>query len=257
MVIVEDFDDPAVLNRVAQKLQDAIAQPFEIEEHDIYVTSSIGISVYPDDSDDPRACSSTPTSRCTGRRSSGATPISSSTPISRERPAEAAHAGKRAAHRASRKRARAALPAGRTHRRHGRSSAPRRCCAGTTRSTATSRRRSSFRSPRSQGSIHALGDWVLQTAAEQCAAWRKAGLPLTVSVNLSGAAVLSRRPGAAHFGDRARRRLRAVVDRARGHRVEPAARPRRDPQGAAAAARRGLLGGDRRLRHRLLVRCRT
>ena len=53
MVIVEDFDDPAVLARIAQKLLDAIAQPFTIEEHDIYVTSSIGIAVYPDDSDDP------------------------------------------------------------------------------------------------------------------------------------------------------------------------------------------------------------
>ena len=36
------------------------------------------------------------------------------------------------------------------------------------------------------GLIHALGDWVLRSAAEQCAAWRKAGLSLTVSVNLSG-----------------------------------------------------------------------
>src|SRR5260221_3436568 len=53
MVIVEDFDDPSVLGRIAQKLLDAIAEPFEIEEHDIYVTSSIGIAVYPDDSDDP------------------------------------------------------------------------------------------------------------------------------------------------------------------------------------------------------------
>ena len=42
-----------MLGRIAQKLLDAIAQPFEIEEHDIFVTSSIGIAVYPDDSDDP------------------------------------------------------------------------------------------------------------------------------------------------------------------------------------------------------------
>ena len=55
MVIVEDFDDPAVLSRIAQKLLDAVAQPFRIEENDIYVTSSIGISVYPDDSDDPES----------------------------------------------------------------------------------------------------------------------------------------------------------------------------------------------------------
>jgi diguanylate cyclase (GGDEF)-like protein/PAS domain S-box-containing protein len=53
MVIVEDVDNPRALGRVAQKLLDALAQPFMIEEHDIYVTSSIGISVYPDDADDP------------------------------------------------------------------------------------------------------------------------------------------------------------------------------------------------------------
>ncbi|HWC46098.1 MAG TPA: diguanylate cyclase, partial [Casimicrobiaceae bacterium] len=53
MVIVEDFDEPHVLGRIAQKLQEAISQPFRIEDHDIYVTSSIGISVFPDDSDDP------------------------------------------------------------------------------------------------------------------------------------------------------------------------------------------------------------
>jgi EAL domain-containing protein (putative c-di-GMP-specific phosphodiesterase class I) len=35
------------------------------------------------------------------------------------------------------------------------------------------------------GLIHALGDWVLNSAATQCAAWRRAGLELSVSVNLS------------------------------------------------------------------------
>jgi len=36
------------------------------------------------------------------------------------------------------------------------------------------------------GLIHALGDWVMRTAAAQCATWHRAGLPLTVSVNVSG-----------------------------------------------------------------------
>src|SRR6476646_7355191 len=53
MVVVEDFDEPAMLGKIARNLLEAVAQPFKIEEHDIYVTSSIGISVYPDDSDDP------------------------------------------------------------------------------------------------------------------------------------------------------------------------------------------------------------
>jgi EAL domain-containing protein (putative c-di-GMP-specific phosphodiesterase class I) len=35
------------------------------------------------------------------------------------------------------------------------------------------------------GLIHALGEWVLKTAAAQCVAWRNAGMPLSVSVNLS------------------------------------------------------------------------
>jgi EAL domain-containing protein (putative c-di-GMP-specific phosphodiesterase class I) len=35
------------------------------------------------------------------------------------------------------------------------------------------------------GLIHALGDWVLRAAAEQCVEWRAAGLPLSISVNLS------------------------------------------------------------------------
>ena len=35
------------------------------------------------------------------------------------------------------------------------------------------------------GLIHALGEWVLRTAAMQCVAWRQSGMPLTISVNLS------------------------------------------------------------------------
>jgi EAL domain-containing protein (putative c-di-GMP-specific phosphodiesterase class I) len=36
------------------------------------------------------------------------------------------------------------------------------------------------------GLIHVLGDWVLRNAAEQCVEWRKAGMAMRVSVNLSG-----------------------------------------------------------------------
>ena len=77
---------------------------------------------------------------------------------------------------------------------------------------------------------------------------------LTVSVNLSGAPVLPRGPRAAHLRDRRRPRgaspswIELEVTE-----TSLAARPRRDPQGAAPAARRRLHGRDRRLRHRLLV----
>ncbi len=42
-------DDAA---RMAQKILEAVSQPFAIEGHDIYVTTSLGISLFPDDGED-------------------------------------------------------------------------------------------------------------------------------------------------------------------------------------------------------------
>ena len=39
--------------KVAEKICDAIMQPFILEEHTVYVTTSIGISLYPIDDRDP------------------------------------------------------------------------------------------------------------------------------------------------------------------------------------------------------------
>ncbi len=152
MVVVEDFDEPAMLGRIARKLLDAVAQPFTIEEHDIYVTSSIGISVYPDDSDDPEELL-----EARGRRDvplEGARPQHVPVPGRRPGPASVApaHARKRAAQRAEGRPAAPALSADRARSATTPSSAPRRCCAGTTPSTAASRPRSSSRSPRSPAS---------------------------------------------------------------------------------------------------------
>ena len=68
------------------------------------------------------------------------------------------------------------------------------------------------------GLIHALGEWVLKSAAEQCVAWRKRGDDAHGVGQSLGAPVLSRGPCAADLRDRARRRLRSVMDRARGDR---------------------------------------
>jgi predicted signal transduction protein with EAL and GGDEF domain len=185
MVIVEDFDDAAVLNRVAQKLQDAIAQPFQIEAHDIYVTSSIGISISPDASDDPRACSSTPTSRCTARRNWDAIPISFSD-----------------ADLAARRLKQHTLESSLRTRSQECALELRfqpivriadRSIVGAEALLRWHDEEHGEIAPQvfiplaeESGLIHILGDWVLKSAAEQCAAWRKAGLELTVSINLSG-----------------------------------------------------------------------
>jgi diguanylate cyclase (GGDEF)-like protein/PAS domain S-box-containing protein len=48
-VYVEDFDDPQSLSGTAQRLVDAASEPYQISGHDIFVTASVGISIYPND----------------------------------------------------------------------------------------------------------------------------------------------------------------------------------------------------------------
>jgi diguanylate cyclase (GGDEF)-like protein/PAS domain S-box-containing protein len=185
MVIVEDFDDAAVLNRVAQKLQDAIAQPFQIEEHDIYVTSSIGISIYPDDSDDPEgllkhADVAMYRSKELGRNTYqffdadlAARRLKQHTLESALRTAVKESALKlhyQPIVRIADKKIVGAEALLRWHDDEHGEIAPQVFIPLAEES----------------GLIHILGDWVLRTAAEQCVAWRKSGIDLKVSINLSG-----------------------------------------------------------------------
>ena len=48
-VYIEDFEDAQALVGTAQRLTQAIAEPCHISGHDIFVTASVGISVYPND----------------------------------------------------------------------------------------------------------------------------------------------------------------------------------------------------------------
>jgi diguanylate cyclase (GGDEF)-like protein len=185
MVIVEDFDDPAVLNTVAQKLQDAIAQPFEIEDHDIYVTSSIGIAVYPDDSDDPE-----------GLLKHADVAMYRSKELGRNTYQffDADLAARRQSQHTLEKALRIAVKENALMLHY------QPVIRITDRAIVGAEALLRWNDPEhgdvapqvfiplaeESGLIHVLGDWVLRSAAEQCAAWRKAGLSLTVSVNLSG-----------------------------------------------------------------------
>ena len=184
MVIVEDFDDPTVLGRIAQKLLDAIAQPFKVEEHDIYVTSSIGIAVYPDDSDDPEellkhADVAMYRSKELGRNTYQFLDANLAEHRLKQHTLETA--------------LRAALKDGllRLHYQP--------VVRITDRAIVGAEALLRWTDPEhgvvpptvfiplaeESGLIHALGEWVLKSAAEQVVAWRSSGLPLTVSVNLS------------------------------------------------------------------------
>jgi len=184
MVIVEDFDDPSVLGRIAQKLLDAIAQPFRIEDHDIYVTSSIGISVYPDDSDDPEellkhADVAMYRSKELGRNTYQFLDADLALRRLKQHTLESA--------------LRSALKDGllRLHYQPVVRISDRAVVGAEALLRWTDPEHGSVPPQvfiplaEESGLIHALGEWVLKSAAEQCVAWRAEGMDLTVSVNLS------------------------------------------------------------------------
>ena len=51
-ILITDIDKPYDSAYVAQRICDFLARPFEIGSHVIYITVSIGITIYPSDSDD-------------------------------------------------------------------------------------------------------------------------------------------------------------------------------------------------------------
>ena len=53
--ILSDLDGPADTDEVAQKILDRIGQPFQLGSHERWIAASIGIALYPSDSDDAAA----------------------------------------------------------------------------------------------------------------------------------------------------------------------------------------------------------
>jgi len=53
--IVSELAKPGDAGVVAQKVLDALAQPFKLDAHDTYVSASIGITLFPADGDNPEA----------------------------------------------------------------------------------------------------------------------------------------------------------------------------------------------------------
>jgi diguanylate cyclase (GGDEF)-like protein/PAS domain S-box-containing protein len=55
MLIVPDMSDPAAAMSVAERLADVLKDPFQVAGHQLYITASMGISVYPRDGTDVSA----------------------------------------------------------------------------------------------------------------------------------------------------------------------------------------------------------
>ena len=103
------------------------------------------------------------------------------------------------------------------------------------------------------GLIEAIGAWVVEEICRQDAIWRAEGLELEIGFNLSPRQLWQPDPVAPDRRSDRERGHRSAADHGRDHRVDRDARPRpharRAPrvQGPRAEAR------DRRLRHRVLV----
>ncbi len=52
-ILVEGIEEPADAALVAEKIVNAFSEPFELRGDEYFITSSIGISIYPDDTDTP------------------------------------------------------------------------------------------------------------------------------------------------------------------------------------------------------------
>jgi len=51
IMICNDIDNPIIVVNIIQKVMQSMADPIIVEDHSIYITLSIGISIYPDDAD--------------------------------------------------------------------------------------------------------------------------------------------------------------------------------------------------------------
>jgi predicted signal transduction protein with EAL and GGDEF domain len=51
-IILRTISDPDDAGRIAQKIRQSLAQPFLLDAHELFVTASIGISLYPEDGND-------------------------------------------------------------------------------------------------------------------------------------------------------------------------------------------------------------
>jgi diguanylate cyclase (GGDEF)-like protein/PAS domain S-box-containing protein len=184
IVVIDQFDDPEVPGAVAVKLLDTIAQPLHIEDHEIYVTASVGISMFPDDGGDGEELFKNADVAMYRAKETGKNTVQFFSPDM-------------AAHRLKQHTIEVAL---RTAIKEGGlflhyQPVVRLADSRIVGVEALIRWEHperglipphSFIPPAEEsGLIHILGDWVLREACRQVVAWRRAGLALTVSVNLS------------------------------------------------------------------------
>lgn len=54
-MLIEDIESPVYVEKIARKIIDEVRLPFSVGEEDIYITCSIGVTLFPEDATDPVA----------------------------------------------------------------------------------------------------------------------------------------------------------------------------------------------------------
>lgn len=76
-ILLTALPNPEDAGRVARRILEALAHPFNIEGHEVFIAASIGISIYPPTAPRSKRCSRTPIRPCITPRSRGETTANS------------------------------------------------------------------------------------------------------------------------------------------------------------------------------------
>jgi diguanylate cyclase (GGDEF)-like protein/PAS domain S-box-containing protein len=184
-VLLSEVQEPTDATRVASRILEALARPFTVEHREVFATASIGISVYPFDGEDPETLLRNADTAMYHAKSMGRNHYRFFT-------AEMNASAARILHLESR--LRGALARGELSLHYQ----PVRHASSATLTGAEALLRwhdpeTGLVSPaefipiaEETGMIAAIGEWVLQSACAQWAAWREAGLGLPrLAVNIS------------------------------------------------------------------------
>ena len=187
LIVCEDITDLEHAERIAARIHAVLEAPFAIEPNSITISASIGVAVATDPDEQAADLVLHADGALYEAKRRGGGQSKSATAGARTATARRLNVERDLRRAIENNELHARLPA---HLRagHGRAIRSRRCCDGTTRSSARSPPPRSWRRPSAPGSSATSASWVVRTACEQMRSWRESGVAVQrVCVNVAAA----------------------------------------------------------------------